>query len=167
MFHLDFDTITNIQEVIVKGKLTAQVVETLNRILEMELAGAIHYTHYSFMVFGYTRIPIVKWLEEQATESMAHARAAGELVTQLGAHPSLGIGPLLETHKHDIGDILRESLEHEKHALKSYYELLKIAEDKSVLLEEYAREMIMLEELHLDEVNKMLRNPGSLRPFKE
>ena len=65
MFQLDFDTITNIQEVIVKGKLTSQVVETLNRILEMELAGAIHYTHYSFMVFGYTRIPIVKWLEEQ------------------------------------------------------------------------------------------------------
>jgi bacterioferritin (cytochrome b1) len=77
--------------------------------------------------------------------------------------------PLLdpETEKHDIGDILRESLEHEKMALKSYYELLKIAEGKSVLLEEYAREMIMLEELHLDEVNKMLRNPGSLRPFKE
>ena len=67
-----------------KGKLTAQVVDTLNRILEMELAGAIHYTHYSFMVFGYNRIPIVKWLDEQATESMAHARAAGELVTQLG-----------------------------------------------------------------------------------
>jgi hypothetical protein len=50
LFHLDFDTITTIQEVIVKGKLTSQVVETLNRILEMELAGAIHYTHYSFMV---------------------------------------------------------------------------------------------------------------------
>src|SRR5688572_31556816 len=98
-------TIEAIQEVlIVKGKLTAQVVDTLNRILEMELAGAIHYTHYSFMVFGYNRIPIVQWLGEQATESMAHARTAGELVTQLGAHPSLAIGPLLETHKHDIGE---------------------------------------------------------------
>jgi len=74
---------------------TAKAIETLNKILEMELAGAIHYTHYSFMVYGYNRIPIVSWLEQQATESIAHARAAGELVTQLGAHPSLAIGPLL------------------------------------------------------------------------
>src|SRR5258706_13892697 len=97
-----------------KKNKKAKAIETLNKILEMELAGGIHYTHYSFMIFGYNRIPIVSWLEEQATESMTHARQTGELVTQLGAHPSLAIGPLLETHKHDIGDILRESLAHEK-----------------------------------------------------
>src|ERR1051325_7595450 len=100
-----------------KNDNKSKIVETLNKILEMELAGTIHYTHYSFMIFGYNRIPIVKWLEEQAMESMTHARAAGELVTQLGAHPSLAIGPLLETHKHDIGDILRESLGHERATL--------------------------------------------------
>ena len=36
-----------------------------------------------------------------------------------------------------------------------------------MLLEEYARDMIVQEELHLDEVNKMLRRPGELEPFKE
>src|SRR6185436_19993668 len=118
----------NIQEVIVKGKLNSQVVDTLNRILEMELAGAIHYTHYSFMVYGYNRIPIVKWLEEQATESMSHARTAGEMVTLLGAHPSLAIGPLLETQKHDIGDILPESLGHEKATLEFYEKLMRLVE---------------------------------------
>ena len=148
------------------GKLTTQVVDTLNRILEMELAGAIHYTHYSFMVYGYNRIPIVKWLEEQATESMAHARTAGELVTQLGAHPSLAIGPLLETHKHDIGDILRESLGHEKATLKYYEKLLKLVEGNDIMLEEYAREHIYLETQHIGEVVKMLRNPGDIAPFE-
>src|SRR5438045_2139028 len=103
-----------------------RAVEILNKILEMELAGTIHYTHYSLMVFGYNRIPIVSWLEQQATESMTHARAAGELVTQMGAHPSLAIGPLLETHKHDIGDILRESLGHEKATLTEYETLLSL-----------------------------------------
>src|SRR6185436_12443447 len=126
-------------------KLLKQAVDTLNHILEMELAGAIHYTHYSFMVFGYNRIPIVSWLEQQATESMAHARTAGELVTQLGAHPSLAIGPLLETHKHDIGDILRESLGHEKATLKYYEKLLDLVAGNNVMLEEYAREHIYLE----------------------
>ena len=77
------------------------------------------------------------------------------------------IGALLETHKHDIGDILRESLEQESSTLEAYYELLNLAEGKSVLLDEYAREMIVLEELHLDEVNKMLRKPGELQPFSE
>lgn len=149
-----------------KPKLTTKAVDILNHILEMELAGAIHYTHYSFMVYGYTRIPIVKWLEEQATESMAHARTAGEMVTQLGAHPSLGIGPLLETQKHDIGDILRESLGHEKATLKYYEKLLNLVAGENVMLEEYAREHIYLEMQHIGEVDKMLRKPGDIETFE-
>lgn len=141
-------------------------IAVLNRIMEAELAGVVRYTHYSLMVYGYNRIPIVSWLEGNASEGLAHARKAGELVTLLGGHPSLQIGMLLETARHDIGDILRESLEHEKMTLDLYYELLKVATDRSVLLEEYAREMIMLEELHLDEVNKMLRKPGEVQAFQ-
>jgi bacterioferritin len=145
-----------------KEQTRTKAVETLNKILEMELAGAIHYTHYSFMVYGYNRIPIVSWLEQQATESMAHARAAGELVTQLGAHPSLAIGPLLETHKHDIGDILRESLGHEKATLVEYEKLLQLVQGEDVMLEEFARQHIYLERLHIGEVDKMLRKPGEI-----
>ena len=134
----------------------------LNRILEMELAGAVRYTHYSLMVYGYNRIPIVSWLREQATESLAHATAAGEMITSLGQHPSLGIGPLLETHRHDIGDILRESLEHEQTGIQLYRDLLAAVEGQSVWMEEYARSMIQQEETHAHEVNKMLRKPGDL-----
>lgn len=141
-------------------------IESLNRIMETELAGVVKYTHYSLMVFGYNRIPIVSWLKGNADESLVHAHRAGELLTLLGGHPSLKIGSLLETEKHDIGDILRESLEHEKNAIQAYYDLLRIAEGKSVLLEEYAREMIVQEELHLDEVDKMLRRPGEIAAFQ-
>ncbi|MEJ2321479.1 MAG: ferritin-like domain-containing protein, partial [Gammaproteobacteria bacterium] len=93
------------------------VITTLNKILEAELAGVVRYTHYSFMVHGYSRIPIVGWLRSQADESLQHAQEAGELITALNGHPSLGIGQLLETERHDIGDIMRESLEHEQAAL--------------------------------------------------
>ena len=142
-------------------------IEVLNKILELELAGVVRYTHYALMVFGYNRIPIVSWLKGNADESLAHAYKAGEFVTMLGGHPSLKIGPLLETEKHDIGDILRESFEQESTTLAAYYELLSAVEGKSVSLEEYAREMILLEEMHLDEVNKMLRKPGAIEPFSE
>ncbi len=141
------------------------VVKALNTILEFELAGVVRYTHYALMVFGYNRIPIISWLRGQATESLDHANKAGEIITHLGGHPSLSIGPLLETHNHDIGDILRESLAHEKLALNSYRELLKLVEGESVMLEEYAREMIYMEELHLGEVDKMLRRSGDIAVF--
>ncbi len=147
------------QEIIAATKL-------LNKILETELAGVVRYTHYSFMIYGYNRIPIVEWLRSQASESLAHAQQAGELITGLGEHPSLSIGHLLETHNHDIGAILLESLEHEKEGLNAYRELLELVKDKSVVLEEYARQMIHDEELHIMEVNKMLRKPGDIAVFK-
>jgi bacterioferritin len=149
----------------VNAKEKQKAINILNNIMELELAGVVRYTHYSLMVYGYNRIPIVSWLKGNADESLIHAHKAGELVTLLGGHPSLEIGDLLETEKHDVGDILRESLEHEQRAVKAYYALLKVAEGKSVMLEEYARGMIVEEELHSDEVNKMLRNPGDVKPF--
>lgn len=137
-----------------------EVVRLINRVLELELAGVVRYTHYSFMVYGYNRIPIVSWLRAQADESLLHAQEAGEMITQLDGHPSLGIGPLLETQRHDIGDILRESLEHEYAGLEAYRELLALVEGRSVLIEEYARRMISDETKHVGEVQKMLRYPG-------
>jgi bacterioferritin len=134
-----------------------KIIELLNDIMEHELAGVVRYTHYSLMVFGYNRIPIVKWLRDQATESLDHANQAGEHITTLGGHPSLKISALLETHKHSINDILLESLAHEKKQSENFHELLKNVEGKNVLLEEYARQMISDEETHISEVQKMIR----------
>jgi bacterioferritin len=143
------------------------VIAILNRILEAELAGVVRYTHYSLMIYGFGRIPIVKWLRQQADEGLRHAEQAGELVTYLGGHPSLAIGDLLETHRHDIGDILRESMAHEALARSLYEELLARVTSRSVLLEEYARRMVAEEEQHAGEVDKMLRLPGTLAAFAD
>ena len=136
-----------------------KVIEKLNEILEFELAGVVRYTHYSLMIFGHTRIPIVSWLREQANESLTHANLAGEHITTLNGHPSLKIAKLLETHKHSIQDILKESLDHEKTQLVNYYDLLKMVQGDSIFLEEYARKMITDEETHISEVEKMIRKP--------
>ena len=141
---------------------TATVVETLNRILELELAGLVRYLHYSFMIFGHNRIPIVAWLRGQADESQAHAVQAGEHITNLGGHPSLRIGSLLETHKHNVDEILREALGHEEEGLAEYRKLLDQVAGRSIMLEEYARTQIAAEEAHLAEIGKMIRKPGSI-----
>lgn len=141
---------------------TAKVVETLNRILELELAGLVRYLHYSFMIFGHNRIPIVAWLRSQADESQAHAVQAGEHITNLGGHPSLRIGSLLETHKHNVDEILREAHSHEQEGLTEYRKLLEQVSGRSVMLEEYARTQIAAEEAHLADIGKMMRKPGSI-----
>jgi len=141
------------------------VVDVLNSVLETELAGVVRYTHYSFMVYGYNRIPIVAWLREQATESIGHAQQAGEMITLLGEHPSLSIGKLLETHRHDVGDILREALDNERVGLALYQKLLDLVAGRDIMLEEYARRLISEESMHVAEVDKMLRRPGEVEAF--
>lgn len=135
------------------------VINSLNKILEHELAGVVRYTHYALMVFGHNRIPICSWLRDQAKESLAHADQVGELVTGMGGHPSLKIGKLLETDKHKVNDILKESHAHETEGLETYRDLLKLVEGESVMLEEFARQMIYAEEMHLMDVEKMMREP--------
>ncbi len=136
-----------------------KILPLLNEILEREYAGVVRYSHYSLMVFGYNRIPIVGWFRSQATESLAHAEKIGEMIASLGGHPSLKLSKLLETHKHSMHEILTESLEHEREQLKSLQIVLKEAQGKNVRLEEFARQMIVDEEEHCSEVEKMLRSP--------
>jgi bacterioferritin len=141
---------------------SGKVAEILSQILELELAGLVRYLHYSFMVFGHNRIPIVAWLRSQADEAQAHAVLAGEHITSLGGHPSLRIGPLLETHKHNVDEILREALEHERAGIGEYRKLLDAVAGRNIMLEEYARVQIAAEEVHVADIEKMLRKPGSI-----
>ena len=137
---------------------TKEVISLLNEIMEYELAGVVRYTHYSLMVTGPHRLPIVDFLKEQASESLVHAQQAGEVLTGLDGHPSQKIAAIEETHNHSIRDILEESLEHELQALNLYRQLLKKVEGSSVYLEEYTRGSIGQEEQHQLELKKMLKD---------
>ena len=133
-----------------------KVIELLTNIFDLELNGIIRYTHYSLMIFGPNRIPLVEFYRSMAKESLAHAELAGEHITGLGGHPPLNTEKIQETFKHDIKDIINESIAHEKKAIDAYYELLKQVENKSIALEEYCRTMICAEEQDYNEMIKML-----------
>ena len=137
---------------------SSNVTSILNEIMKYELAGVVRYTHYSLMVVGPHRLPIVQFLKGQANESLLHAQQAGELLTGLEGHPSQKIGEIVETNNHSIQGILQESLAHEIHALGLYKELLQEVEGSSVYLEEYARTLIGQEEQHQLELKKMLKD---------
>ena len=135
-----------------------RVCEILNEIIELEMAGVVRYAHSSLMVRGPNRIPIVQFLQEQANESLAHALQAGEYITGFEGHPSQNISPIIENHDHSVIQILQESLEHEQNAVDKYKELLEEVADASIMLEEYARGQIGMEEQHALEIRKMLKD---------
>lgn len=137
---------------------TERTIPVLNEIMKAELAGVIRYTHYALVITGPNRLPLVQFMQEQAAESLVHAQQAGEILTGLGGHPEQGISPIEESHDHSIEQILRESIAHERHALDLYRQLLAIVDGQSIYLEEYARSQIGAEELHVIEMNKLLRD---------
>lgn len=135
-----------------------KTIELLNQTMEFELAGVVRYTHYSLMVIGPNRIPIVDFFKAQANESLLHAQEAGEIITGLEGHPSQRIATIEETNRHSVIDLLRESLNHEQKALEMYKDLLNVVGNASIYLEEYARTKIGQEEMHNLEIRKMLRD---------
>lgn len=132
-----------------------EILKRLDEILEMELSGVPRYLHYSLMITGPNRIPIVKWFRDQAMEGFNHASIIGEKITSLGGHPSIKVKQPPETNSHGVLEILQESLEFEKQGLKMYQELLQICEE-DIALEELLRSFIRNEQEHVDEVEKML-----------
>jgi bacterioferritin len=137
-----------------------KVVEVLNQIVELELAGAVRFTQYSLMVFGHARIPITGWMRDQAQQSLAHGVQAGEEVTSLGGQVSLEIGDLVGTYHASVDEMLQEMIVQERRGIALYRRLLELTEGCHVSLEELARQMIRSEELDVAEIEKMLRKRG-------
>ncbi|KAI9129887.1 bacterioferritin [Acaryochloris sp. CCMEE 5410] len=137
---------------------TQKTIELLNQIMEFELAGVVRYTHYSLMVTGPNRLPIVEFFQAQASESLLHAQESGEILTGLEGHPSQRIAPIEETNQHAVRDLLQESLNHEQKALVLYKQLLEVVSGARVYLEEFARTQIGQEERHNLVIKKMLRD---------
>ena len=103
---------------------------------------------------------MISWWREPASESLLDAQQVGERNTTLGAHPSLAIDLLLDSHKYSITAVLTESLDAEAKGVALYRELLEAVDGISAALEKFARQMIPTEELHAVEVDKMLRKPS-------
>jgi len=139
---------------------TTAVCDILNKIVELEMAGVVRYAHSSLMITGPNRIPIVAFLQEQATESLQHALQAGEYITGFGGHPTQNIAHIDESHDHTVLQLLQESLDHEMAAVEMYKKLLTEVADASIMLEEYARGQIGMEEQHALEISKMLKDFG-------
>ena len=137
-------------------KENKKVLEVLNLIFQAEMAGVVRYLHYSFMIMGHNRIPIQKWFRDQAQEATDHTIQIGEKITSLGGHPPMILAKVEESNKHDVNQILKESLAYEEKTLELYIQLVKLS-SHDIALEEFARTFVKDETDHVDEMKKMLR----------
>ena len=132
-----------------------KVIDQLNKAIELELTGAMWYLASSFNVFGFTRLVIVGFLREQATESIGHATKLGEKVVDLGGTPVVKVGEKKPT-KGSVKKILEESLAHEQRAVDHYASMVSLVAD-DVVMDAFVREFVVEESEHVAGVAKMLK----------
>jgi bacterioferritin len=140
--------------------LSDDVVQSLQKLYSHELSGVVRYLHYSHMIMGPNRIPIVSWLKEQATEAQTHAYEVGEKLTAFHRHPEMKVTPVAESGKHNVLDVLREALDYEREGLAEYLRLLGLVREHrpgDAALEDWVRKFVADETQHLESAEKMLR----------
>lgn len=135
-----------------------KTIELLNSSMEFELAGVVRYTHYSLVVTGPNRIPIVNFFQIQATDSLTVAQQIGEIITGLEGHPSLRISKMEESYTHSVKTLIEESINHEKKGLERYRKLLDLVKNSSIYLEKFTRKMVASSEINIIELKKMRRD---------
>ena len=78
------------------------------------MSSVVRYRHYSIMIFGANRLPLVEFFINQANESLPHADLVGEHITGLGVHPPINPINIKESNRHGKKEILEETLDHKK-----------------------------------------------------
>lgn len=134
-----------------------RVPELLVAIVRAELAGVCSYTHWSTMLDGPHRVSLSPWLAAQAQESLVHAQAAAELAGALGEHPGLEPAEMRPCSGHTVGAVLAAAEAHERAALTLYTKLLAVAEGQNLMVEEFARATLAVEERHVLELVRLRR----------
>jgi bacterioferritin len=105
----------------------AKVIDKFNEAISLELAGLLQYNQYSQVLTGHERLVWHEFFEDQSKESLAHARLFGSRVVALGGTPSVEPDAIKQTT--DLHEMLENSLQLERRAVKVYTEALALCED--------------------------------------
>lgn len=145
-----------------KKETKKELVDLLNRALELEHAAYVQYLSHAEIVDGLNAEPIIARLKEIAEDEEKHQEKFRTLIGDyLGGVPSMGIA---KTEKAEtIEEILRVNLKSEREAVDFYQKILeKVGKEKANLpyefwtLEHEVRHVIVDEEEHIAELKILL-----------
>lgn len=135
------------------------VIDRLNTILSWELAGTIQYLHYSVLVTGPLRPVYQDFFKDGSKEARGHAEMVGEKIVALGGVPTAEPATILPAA--DLDTMLRNTLSLEKAALAAWESAWEIGEAANLGTKLWMEEMIAEEQMHVDEVSKILGVTGA------
>lgn len=132
---------------------TKQVLQILNKALQIEYAAAIQYLQRSNLVQGIDRKVYACFFRHQSQHSMDHARQVGEHIVNLGG--VLTVEPYSIKQSTDLKEMLQLDLEVERTALQTYQEGIKAVPDHPPL-KFFFEEQAYQEYQDIAEIEKML-----------
>lgn len=139
-----------------------ELAKMLNKALELEHAARIQYLAHAELINGLNSEPLIKRLEEIASDEQKHEEKFRNLIANFaGGEPVMS---LAETHQaKEVTKILEVNLKGEKDAIDFYKEIYKkVVDNKKELpyefetLEHEIRHVIIDEQEHVVELSILL-----------
>jgi bacterioferritin len=132
-----------------------ELIELLNKDLELEYSAAIQYINHAAVMTGAQYGDIIKELKIHANEEIAHALVLADQISYLGGLPSVDVGNI-NVDKDNI-KMLEQDLAGEEDAIVRYKVRVQQAEE----LQEYAlsqqlRNILAMEQEHAMDLESAL-----------
>ncbi len=129
------------------------VVRILNRGLSIEYAGVIQFLQDSALIQGPYRDLHAGFFRDRSEASWKHAQKVGRWIVLLNGLPTVEPAPIKQST--DLTEMLRQGLELEREAHKTYLEALPlVSDDAAVRL--FIEEMVQDERLDIDTFETLL-----------
>ena len=141
-----------------KEKLKEQIINELNKALEVEYSAIIMYLHHAEFVTGLNAEPIIERLKEIASDEEKHRDMIRERIVVLGGVPSTKLGDLKISQSDNIKEMLKYELKEELVAVKLYQKILGLVKqlDNSETLYHSIYHLIQDEQEHVEELKRLL-----------
>lgn len=129
------------------------LIDSLNRVLGMELAAVIQYMQHSFLVAGREREVYRSFFRDQSEEAHDHAEMLGDKIVALGGVPTVEPGEIRQST--DLAEMLRQDLELERAAVDAYMDAWRACGDRDLPTKFLLEERIADEQKHVEELEKL------------
>ena len=134
------------------AKASKELLDTLNEGLSMEYGATIQYAQHHFLLSGPERINFSNFFDLNSKEAHLHALNLGSKIVSLGGVPTTQITPVHQSPT--LGEMLAQDLAMERAALATYVRAWELAEGNQIL-RFWLEDIIRLEQLHVEELEKM------------
>jgi bacterioferritin len=131
----------------------AELIDALNRVLGLELAGVIQYLQHSFLVTGAEREVFREFFRDMSGEARNHAGTLGDKIVALGGVPTVEPGEIRQST--DLGEMLRQDLELERTAMEAYMAAWRACTDAELPTRFLLEERIASEQKDIEEFEKL------------